>query len=46
MREFLKKSMLCLLTATMLLGSFACTSTPPQDTESPTGAITEAPTDV
>ncbi len=36
MRKFLKKAVLYLMTATMLLGSFACTSATPQDTEAPT----------
>ena len=42
MRNFLKKSILCLLTATMLLGSIACTQTPSQETEAPTVGVTEA----
>ena len=43
MRFFVKKSLLCLLTAAMLLGSFACTGTVPQETEAPTDVLTEAP---
>ena len=45
MRNFLKRSILCLLTATMILGSIACTKTPSQETEAPTDAMTEAQTD-
>ncbi len=45
MRTFLKKCILCLLTATMLLSCFACSSAPPQDTEAPTDTLTELPTD-
>ena len=42
----LKNALLCLLTAAMLFGSFACTTTqPPADTEVPTAAPTDTPTD-
>ena len=44
MRALFKKYVLCLLTATMLLGSFACTQATPQETETSTEALTEAST--
>ena len=43
MKLLFKKIVLCLLTATMLLGSFACGGTTPQETEAPTETLTEAP---
>ncbi len=43
MRNFVKKCLLCLLTAAMLLGSFACTGTDPGETEGQTDLLTEAP---
>ena len=48
MRKLLKKNVLCLLTATMLLGSFACASKPPQDTqehESSQGTVADTDTE-
>ena len=41
MGRILKHALLCLLTASMLLGSFACTPKPPFDTETPTAAPTD-----
>ena len=45
MGRYLKKALLCLLTASMLLGSFACTTKPPAEIETSTAAPLDTPAD-
>ncbi len=46
MRNLLKKCLICLLSTSMLLGTVACTTKPPSDTESTTQGATEQSSEI